>query len=510
MTESPKSVAKTMKKVATKGGDVNNIIESLSEETKEKALSEFWRSNDTSITYSGKHIVLPAIPVNMPPKDAITALQRRIDLDNQEVNISEFFEDYYAFEALTAFIKAMERLHGWCDVSATSTFFGEIKPRIINVRVGPNPEDVIQAPLGSMNAPGITKPIETGIHRGKFYIQATVKMNERKVITDIIEETKRIIREHSIYRSRALSFKVADNGKIPEGFEPTFIDLSKVDPSELIHNKETLSQIEISLWAPIENTERCREHKIPLKSLIMLEGEYGTGKTMTAHVTAKKCVQNGWTFIMIDDARGLAGAIEFASRYQPSCVFCEDIDRAVGSERTDEVNMILNEVDGLIKDREIMIITTTNHIGKIHSGMLRPGRTDSIISVLPPDKEAAERFIRLYSRGFLHEDEDISGIAKAVTGVHGSSIRGMVEQAKRYAMIKGIERLKNEHYMMAWNTMKRHYAMVYGEKEKAKTPEEIATQVLMNLFRSAAGLSEFDKKANGIGKMVEDIHNAVM
>jgi SpoVK/Ycf46/Vps4 family AAA+-type ATPase len=75
-------------------------------------------------------------------------------------------------------------------------------------------------------------------------------------------------------------------------------------------------------------------HKVPLKRGVLLEGPYGTGKTLTAFVTAKKCVENGWTFIMLDRVAALKEALTFARMYAPAVVFAEDIDRSVEGERT--------------------------------------------------------------------------------------------------------------------------------------------------------------------------------
>src|SRR5690606_35602369 len=142
----------------------------------------------------------------------------------------------------------------------------------------------------------------------------------------------------------------------------------------MIHTKETDALIRTNIFSPLKHTEACRKHKIPLKRGILLEGKYGTGKSLTARVTAKVAVDNGWTFIMLNRAQGLRAAIEFARTYQPCVIFAEDIDRV--ADREDEnVNDLVNMLDGVVtKDMEMMICLTTNFIEKIDQALLRPGR----------------------------------------------------------------------------------------------------------------------------------------
>src|SRR5690606_23078560 len=106
-------------------------------------------------------------------------------------------------------------------------------------------------------------------------------------------------------------------------------DLSKVDVKGLILREEVQQLVNISLLTPIQKTQQCRDNRIPLKRGILFYGPYGTGKTLTALVTAKHAVDNGWTYIMVNNVSALAATLTFARMFQPAVVFGEDIDRVI-------------------------------------------------------------------------------------------------------------------------------------------------------------------------------------
>jgi SpoVK/Ycf46/Vps4 family AAA+-type ATPase len=119
---------------------------------------------------------------------------------------------------------------------------------------------------------------------------------------------------------------------------------------------------------------------------ILLAGDPGVGKTLTAYVTAKKAVDHGWTFVYLSHAADLANGIRFALQYAPCVLFVEDLDRIVaGDDRTEEIDDVLNSFDGVdSKDKELITVLTTNHLEKIPGVALRPGRCDTLVVVTAP------------------------------------------------------------------------------------------------------------------------------
>ncbi len=147
---------------------------------------------------------------------------------------------------------------------------------------------------------------------------------------------------------------------------------------------------------------------------------------------------NGLRHFAVDTVRNLQPAIYFAQQYQPAVIFAEDIDRVVeGSARTDDVDAILNSIDGVdTKGSELIVVLTTNHIERINRAMLRPGRLDAVVSVRPPDAEAAQRLLRLYGRGLIPEDAKLLTVGGMLEGQIPAVIREVVERSKFSAITR--------------------------------------------------------------------------
>jgi transitional endoplasmic reticulum ATPase len=114
-----------------------------------------------------------------------------------------------------------------------------------------------------------------------------------------------------------------------------------------------------------------------------------------------------------------------------AAVFCEDIDRAVHGERTIEMDEILNIIDGIdTKSANIMVILTTNHLDNINPAMLRPGRLDAVIDVLPPDGPAVEKLLRVYGGENLAETTNLHQVGELLSGTIPAVIAEVVKRAK--------------------------------------------------------------------------------
>ena len=46
-----------------------------------------------------------------------------------------------------------------------------------------------------------------------------------------------------------------------------------------------------NVWSLIRHSPKMRELGLPLKRAVLFEGDYGTGKTLGAFLTAQKCLE---------------------------------------------------------------------------------------------------------------------------------------------------------------------------------------------------------------------------
>jgi SpoVK/Ycf46/Vps4 family AAA+-type ATPase len=472
-----------------------------------------WENRDVDIEHTGTKITLPGEPGPMPLRTAIAALERKALDEETELDVTEVL-DAYPEDALVAFNAAMRQKYGWASPTPVMSFFGPIAPDLVTVLTGPKPGQAVQVPMGQFTLPGVENPIM--VRRSKLrgqpvlVVSGTVRKREAQVVKDLAELARSILKERSIYKGQAIRLKVNDEGVLETDTPPQFIDTTSIRPNELVLNPVELEQVEATLWAPIQNTEACVKHGIPLNRGVLLEGIYGTGKTMTAHVTSKVCVDNQWTYILLDDVRALKDALLFARRYQPAVVFAEDVDRVVAV-RDQRGNDLLNTIDGVLtKDSQVITVLTTNHVEVLDRAMLRPGRLDAVISVRAPEAEAVGRLLRLYGRGLIGEAETLYEVSEYLAGNIPATIREVVERSKLSMIAHGRE-VVTEHDLLVAARGMEHHLQLLRDTPPQKSVEEQAGAAIGMLVAAHAKHDVSDELQEGVEALqrsVNDVNGA--
>ncbi len=456
-----------------------------------------WNKMDTGIQFSGRQIVLPGDPAKMPLRAARDAIERKIQDEEQIYDVHEII-DAYPHDAAVAFVKACRNLYSFSSpVSVfTESFFGkqERKPKMLDVKVGHRDTDVVQVAIGQFMLPGVEEPINTTFTRdskGKpcFVIYGEVKKMHQDRIVQLANETRRLVKEESIYRGKAISLSVNDDGDLDFDDPPMFLDVSDTTEGSVLFDDDIAKQIHVNLLVPVKETELCRKAGIPLKRGVLLEGPYGTGKSLTARMFANTCEQNNWTYIQLDDIKGLEQALEFAKRYSPAAVFAEDVDR-VGEDRDDAMNSLINTIDGVIsKGVEVMVVLTTNHVEKLHEVILRPGRLDAVISLKAPSAPTVERLIRYYANlkeDLLDADADLTRVGQIMAGQIPASIRECVERAKLSMIGRKDTKLNGEDLTVTALTMQAHLDLLRKDN-KAESPAETFARSMRTIIQTGNG-----------------------
>jgi transitional endoplasmic reticulum ATPase len=466
-----------------------------------------WDRLDVGIEHAGRAITLPADPDKMPTEKAIEALRRKLADESQTFNVHEAI-DAYVLDAAVAFVKAMTNLYGWASPATTiqKTMFGTRKnpPSMISVKTGHRDEDVVQCPFGAFNIPGVDETIHTTTdenNKGQqvFVIHAEIKKKDKHLLLELANETRRIVREESIYKGKAIRLAVDDDGSLNLNDPPAFLNVSVKE--DIIFDSDIEAMIIDNILVPVMHTDACRKLKVPLKRGILLEGRYGTGKTLVARDLARECELSGWTFILLDKVQGLRVALEFANRYAPAVVFAEDIDRIM-TERDEAANDLVNVIDGVISKRaEIMTVLTTNFVEKLNPVILRPGRLDAVISLKAPSDEAVQRLLRVYAGKLLAVDADLTQAGKELSGQIPASIRECVERAKLGMIGRGDKHLSDNDLVTAAKTMKNHLELLNRDLKQPSVAEKLA-ESLHEVVGNGTG-AVLDKMA----KQVRDIYN---
>jgi hypothetical protein len=456
------------------------------------------------------------IPEKMPYDTAIDWISKAAAEETKKVRI---FHEISCFptDGLLCFWKALVDTCGFAVNAGTPSFFGTKPPIMVAVRTGPNPDDSVNVPYGRMETPAYTGFLETTfkIEPGKMpslIISGEVLSRERAAIDFIVAETRRLLASSSIYKGRAIrmsfDFLSSENGFDFASDAPLFMDVSKTEPDSLILPRPVQDALNIGLFACIQRTEAFRLNKIPRKGGVLLEGHYGTGKTMTAEVTARLCVDNGWTFLYVSDVAQLPDALRMAATLAPCVLFAEDLDRVTSGDRDAKIDEILNTIDGVdYKHKEILCVFTTNDVRSINPAMIRPGRIDSVVQFTPPDAETAIRLVQRYAQNLLDPSSDLTEAGEILAGMIPASIRAVVEKAKIATLLRAGVLSKNvtgDDVVAAAHSMRAHLAFVNRPEPTTATPLEIAAAQGQN------GLRLLTASVEGLTSQVAALPTAIL
>lgn len=428
------------------------------------------------IVHTGEKMILPT---DMSLDQAIDLLMRRKKYMDEDVVINQTFT-VFPWDGAYALQRVLQTKYGWATAEPIPGFFGPRPPQMITIDIGPN--EKINVPWGRFSLPNIEGFVQTGTEEKNrlvcFQLAASVKRRNEPEIRELFATVERFLAANSIYKGKAVKIRFTDDDgddiSLPT---PTFLDTSHIDPNMLVYSQTVMDMIETNLFTPIKRVPDLIANKIPIKRGVLLGGTYGTGKTLAAHVASKHAVDNGITFIYVARADELARAIDFAKMYQSpaSVIFCEDIDRTTNGERSVEMDDLLNIIDGIdTKNANIMVILTTNHLDNINQAMLRPGRLDAVIDVLPPDGPAVEKLIRNYAGKALDPKTSIVRVGAVLAGRIPAVIAEVVKRAKLAQLSLQPEgglvtNLTEEALVIAANTMTVQLDLL-EEKREPVTP----------------------------------------
>lgn len=456
-----------------------------------------------SIMREGNKII---VPLDMPYETVIEAMKMKIAEDEKNIDLLFDFQLMVPEGALALF-RSLNDIYGFVKLMNTPGFFGPEPPTILTVQVSKDRTEMI--PWGRFGVPGIKGYIETNINWLNevpyFQLKANIPSKHKMDIQQIVDFIN--ARHDSVYKGAAIKVKFPPLAKKPPvtDFFPTFMDLSDVSPDQLIFSREVADIVDTTLFTPICKTEFCRANDIPLKRGILLEGPPGVGKTLTAAVVASMSQKHGWTFIQNDDVKDLPRVYKFAMHHQPAIIFCEDLDLVLkeATERDDIINNILNSIDGIeSKNLEILLVLTTNFVGKITKASLRPGRIDAVVPVRPPDSEAVQRLIRLYAKERMAEGEDLTEAGALLAGKNAAVVREVVERSK----LSAVRRLTSPDQQLTISArdivvaalgMEAHNKLLEPEAEDKRSPIEKAAAILVDGINSARTAPALNGQAHG-------------
>lgn len=230
--------------------------------------------------------------------------------------------------------------------------------------------------------------------------------------------------------------------------------VSLTDVGGLGHVKQ---QLERSFLAPIRNPEMAAAFGKAASGGLLLWGPPGCGKTFLARATAGEMGANFYNVGLADvldmwigaSERNLASIFDAARRNAPCVLFFDEIDalgqkrshlRVAGSTLRGVVNQLLAELDGVASDNDgVFVLAATNHPWDVDEALMRPGRFDRRLLVLPPDAEARRSILGLHLRGKPSDTLDLDRVVAATEGYSGADLALIIEEATERALESSLD-----------------------------------------------------------------------
>ena len=228
----------------------------------------------------------------------------------------------------------------------------------------------------------------------------------------------------------------------PGGGTVTFADVAGIDEA-----KQELTEIVDFLRDP----EKYRRLGGRIPRGVLLSGPPGTGKTLLARAVAGEAGAPFFAMSASEFVEAIVGVgasrvrdlFRQAKQKSPAIVFIDELD-AVGrarssagggfgggnDEREQTLNQILTEMDGFDSTTSVIVIGATNRIDVLDQALLRPGRFDRRVAVLPPDREGRRLILEVHTRDVpLASDVDLDRIAATTPGMVGADLANLVNEA---------------------------------------------------------------------------------
>jgi 26S proteasome regulatory subunit T1 len=240
--------------------------------------------------------------------------------------------------------------------------------------------------------------------------------------------------------------------------------------------KEQIRQLREVVEMPLLNPEKFVQLSIDPPKGVLLYGNPGTGKTLSARAVANR---TDATFIRVigselvqkyvgEGARMVRELFQMARGKKAAIIFFDEID-AIGGARMDEGGFgdnevqrtmleIINQLDGFDARGNIKVLMATNRPDTLDPALIRPGRIDRRIEFGLPDLEGRAKIFKIHA-GKMNCATHIrwSLLARLCPNTTGAEIRSVCTEAGMFAIRERRKQVAEKHFLLAVNKVIKEY-----------------------------------------------------
>lgn len=386
----------------------------------------------------GIRIALPQVPSKLGLKKAANMLLAQAEAEEAMHEFTKPF-DCRPMDGAFAFNKVLKDVFGMTAIGKEMrSFFGSQPPELKTVKISPTEE--VQVAFGLLEFPPLganfyLQERQDDDYGMAFQVYVLAKKKYEVEIRGLLMLVEAYIKEHSIYRNKAL----IGVGRIVNGSykEPEFFNPYTIDRNEVVYSKDVFEALTDEIWGVVETAELLRQNGNDLGNKVLLHGENGTGKTLAAAISAQICLENDWSFIQARWDEDLKHVMRFAELLgTPVVLVIEDVEKLISSS-PQKMDQLLEQFDGMrTKGREVLLLMTSNHVGELPKAMTRAGRINRMIYVSDLDKEGVERLINVLIPAAQREELDYEQLHTAYEGFSPSWIVQALKGVSKQSVIR--------------------------------------------------------------------------
>jgi cell division protease FtsH len=298
----------------------------------------------------------------------------------------------------------------------------------------------------------------------------------------------------SFGRSRARRYERTDS-------RISFADVAGIEEAE-----SELAEVVDFLRHP----DRYRRLGARIPRGVLLSGAPGTGKTLLARAVAGEADVPFFSMAASEFVEAIVGVgasrvrdlFKDAKESAPSIVFIDELD-AIGRARTSGVagfsggndereqtlNQILTEMDGFDASTGVIVLAATNRPDVLDQALLRPGRFDRRVTIVPPDRSGREAILRVHVRGVpLDDDVDLSRIAATTPGMVGADLANLVNEAALLAARRNHQRVAEADFTDALEriVLGAERKVLLGHEDRRRTAYHEAGHAIVGMLTPGA------------------------
>jgi transitional endoplasmic reticulum ATPase len=428
-------------------------------------------------------------------KDILSYLNNEIEMSTK---MADFHHKILCFreDGVYQLNKSIEKIYGVSSAKNEEKPSGGGDKPIQTVDVTLANGTRVKVPYGKIDMPDLGEGamIDIAYEREKnfLHIKGSCQFRFASMIDDIVEETRILLKTSSIYKDQAV--------ELGAYCEPTILDLSNIDREFMVLSQNTEVALR-PLLTRINKPEECIKRGIPLKTGILLEGKYGTGKTLLAFKVAKQAIENNWSFIYLKEPKLLAQTLRLSKSLDNNgngvIVFLEDVDQITRGNRDASMQDILNTLDGGdTKDMNVIAMFTTNHIELIEPTFLRGKRIGSIVSMGHLEAQTAYDFIQHTFADYTIVEEGMMEVCKEIEAAEivPAFMAEITEKTKANLLFeKDTDLVKAEHIRSSFKSYIRQVELAQTKDMSVSPSEELG-----NALTKVLGTAKIEKNTEAI------------